>query len=448
MADMAAGNHPATATTPSAGPPPGSPAETAAASPACPPDPPARYPDGRLPNGIRRSWWKAAVWIRLREVEESVEQAIVAQGWRLGRSGGDRSIDASADQRPNAAATAAAAQAIVTTFREFVWAADDCLTAKTTRRSQLWDLITGDVLMTAFTSLHAAERHRILLLSGDQLMALLPSIRARSNAYLRESDPSRIALDGIPELTSPGHQALAGMQRQILSTVTLAANGQGRAGPSAVDAPAADAQVTQLTGMLGAHQQIAAEAFGAACAAEDMQQTQVRRFRGVLLGTFASLLVPVAALCVTAFMHPALLPMCLHTASAAKSICASGSIAPGSADLPLVLGLGAIGAALAVAKTLAGLNPSGVRYSLSVAQGLLKVALGAITAMLGILLLKTQNLPGVLATQAGLLMAAVVFGYAQQLFTGFIDQRAASLMRAASPTTPPAGSSAASGGVG
>src|SRR6266699_4069033 len=101
--------------------------------------------------------------------------------------------------------------------------------------------------------------------------------------------------------------------------------------------------------MLGSHEQIAAEAFGAACAAEDVQQTQVRRFRGVLLGTFVSLLVPIAVLCVTAFMHPALLPMCLHTA-AANSICASGSAAPGSADLPLVLGLGAIGAALAVAK--------------------------------------------------------------------------------------------------
>ena len=102
-----------------------------------------------------------------------------------------------------------------------------------------------------------------------------------------------------------------------------------------------------------------------------------------------------------------------------------------------MLGLGTIGATLAVAKNLAGLKPVGVRYSLSVAQGLVKVALGAITAVLGLLILQTQtSLPGVLGSQQALLAAAVVFGYSQQIFTGLIDRQASSLMDAASPTTP------------
>lgn len=90
-----------------------------------------------------------------------------------------------------------------------------------------------------------------------------------------------------------------------------------------------------------------------------------------------------------------------------------------------------------MAKNLTGLKPVGVRYSLSVAQGMVKVTLGAITAVLGLLILQTQsNLPGVLGTQQALLASAVVFGYSQQIFTGLIDRQATSLQNAASPATP------------
>ena len=109
-----------------------------------------------------------------------------------------------------------------------------------------------------------------------------------------------------------------------------------------------------------------------------------------------------------------------------------------------VLGLGALGAALSVALNLAGLKPAGVRFSLTVAQGLNKIVLGAITAVLGIIVLRTvTNAPGFLATQAGLMTTAVVFGYSQQLFTRLIDRQANQLMNAASPTTPAAQLSAA-----
>jgi hypothetical protein len=99
-----------------------------------------------------------------------------------------------------------------------------------------------------------------------------------------------------------------------------------------------------------------------------------------------------------------------------------------------VLGIGGVGAALAVARNLAGLKPTGVRYSLSVGQGPIKIAFGAITAMLGIIILSTQTNVGFLASQEGLLTAAVVFGYSQQLFTKLIDQQATDLQKAASST--------------
>jgi hypothetical protein len=76
-----------------------------------------------------------------------------------------------------------------------------------------------------------------------------------------------------------------------------------------------------------------------------------------------------------------------------------------------------------------------VRYALPVAQGLLKIPFGAITAMLGIIILSTQSVPGILGSQAGLLTTAAVFGYSQQVFTRLIDQQATGLMSAASSTT-------------
>lgn len=96
---------------------------------------------------------------------------------------------------------------------------------------------------------------------------------------------------------------------------------------------------------------------------------------------------------------------------------------------------------------LTGLKPAGVRYSLSVGQGLVKLAFGAITAMLGIIILSTQSSVGVLGSQAGLLTTAVVFGYSQQLFTRLIDQQANDLVTAASSTTKAGGAAAHSANV-
>ena len=112
---------------------------------------------------------------------------------------------------------------------------------------------------------------------------------------------------------------------------------------------------------------------------------------------------------------------------------------PSAASVPLILGLGALGAALSVALNLADLKPAGVRFSLTVAQGLNKIVLGSITAVLGIIVLRTvTNAPGFLGTQPGLLTTAVVFGYSQQLFTKLIDRQATQLTNAASPATPAA----------
>jgi hypothetical protein len=62
---------------------------------------------------------------------------------------------------------------------------------------------------------------------------------------------------------------------------------------------------------------------------------------------------------------------------------------------------------------------------LPAALAALKLPTGAITAFLGLLLMRGQFVPGLSAldTSAQILAWALVFGYAQQLFTRFVDRQ-------------------------
>jgi hypothetical protein len=89
---------------------------------------------------------------------------------------------------------------------------------------------------------------------------------------------------------------------------------------------------------------------------------------------------------------------------------------------------------------------AGTRYSLSVAQAALKVALGGMFGFLGIIFLQAGLVTFLqLKSQAQILSYAFIFGYSQQLLTRLIDKQATSLTSDASPTTPaPATGSSAS----
>jgi hypothetical protein len=371
---------------------------------------------------IKHAAWKTAVWDRLRQVEADVDQSVGALGWKISKTStlnqnngtGNRKVEITGAPDPETEAPGACA--LIRKVYQFIEAADECLDASGKHRYFGLDFLTGNLLMSAYANLHAAERNRVLLFSESQLAASLPSIRCRAAAYLKVDDPVRLALDRVPDITTQARQTLDQFQQQVT-------------GPP----PELAQMATQLTPMLGNDQRIAAEALGAAFAIEDQQQGRVRRFRSVLFGTFFALLILVAILSFLGFHDPRLISLCVNRHAKPGRICPSGRGKPKPADMSLILGFGGIGASLAVARHLTALK-LGVRYSLSVAEGLLKVALGAITAVLGILLLRTQTeFVGILATQAGILTAAVVFGYGQQLFTGLIDRRATVVLDAASP---------------
>ena len=453
---------------------------------------------------IRRTTWKVDVLDRLCAVREDVRRAVSAAGWVLNEDGDTPRIclhDQSAPPGQDTQGTTtqddasirlmSEAQAVVETTYQYIRKTEETLKRLPKRRQRLWDVLTGGLLMSAYVTMHAAESTRVLLLSSDQLAAILPLIRKRATAFLPADDPSSDALKTIPDPTQPAHQAVAGRVQTQAGPVPSPAQAPGTGNnpppgaqsgddanaasdsnavgdpgqPTDANAsrngdppgnqnggqdqqPSSDSTANQmglsgavvLTDMLGWDQQVAAQVMNEALRAEDRQQLQVRHFRGLLYGATAVLLVVIAVLCLVGALHPTYFPLCWPVAgSHPDMICPTSGSTPSAADVPLVLGLGALGAALSVALNLADLKPAGVRFSLTLAQGLNKIVLGAITAVLGIIVLRTvTNAPGFLGTQPGLLTTAVVFGYSQQLFTRLIDRQASQLTNAASPTTPAA----------
>jgi hypothetical protein len=95
-----------------------------------------------------------------------------------------------------------------------------------------------------------------------------------------------------------------------------------------------------------------------------------------------------------------------------------------------VIGLAA--AAVAAAAALRSIRGSSEPYGLPIALALLKLPLGALTAVLGLLLMRGQFVPGLTAldTTGQIIAWALVFGYGQQLFTQMVDRQAHTVLNA------------------
>jgi hypothetical protein len=109
-------------------------------------------------------------------------------------------------------------------------------------------------------------------------------------------------------------------------------------------------------------------------------------------------------------------------------------------DIPVVEIAGLLAAALAGAFTLRSIQGTSTPYSLPVALAALKLPSGALTAVLGLLLMRGGFIPGLSAldSSAQIIAWAIVFGYAQQLLTRLIDQQANTVLEnVGQPLDPP-----------
>jgi CBS domain containing-hemolysin-like protein len=128
-------------------------------------------------------------------------------------------------------------------------------------------------------------------------------------------------------------------------------------------------------------------------------------------------------------MAPELVPLCSDPGPDGRVCPTGGSTSRG--DALLVQFAGILGAAVATIFSIRKLRGSHDPYSLSVALALLKLPLGALTALLGLVLIHADLVPGltVVGSATQILAWAIVFGYCQEIFTIFLDRHAIAVMQ-------------------
>jgi hypothetical protein len=192
----------------------------------------------------------------------------------------------------------------------------------------------------------------------------------------------------------------------------------------------------------------------AASSAKLREQVRVRSFRNVLVVTTGLMMLLAALVAAVGALWPTLIPLCFAPEESGQAVvvCPTAQsdpfvpLQPGvtaqpgvqpqdidavvaitatGQDLLVVEFVGLAAAAVAAAAAIRRVKGSSERASLPVVLAVLKLPTGAITAFLGLLLMRGQFVPGLSAldTSAQILAWALVFGYAQQLFTRLVDQQ-------------------------
>ncbi|MCI0686123.1 MAG: hypothetical protein L0Y54_02635 [Sporichthyaceae bacterium] len=105
---------------------------------------------------------------------------------------------------------------------------------------------------------------------------------------------------------------------------------------------------------------------------------------------------------------------------------------PGDWAIVVIALMGLLGGSLAAAVSIRNLRGTSAPYDVPIALAMLKVPLGAFTAIIGLVAIRGEFVPGLTAldSQEQILAYALVLGFAQQVFTRLLDRRAEDLLQA------------------
>lgn len=147
---------------------------------------------------------------------------------------------------------------------------------------------------------------------------------------------------------------------------------------------------------------------------------RARTFRAMILGAAVLVAGSAVALAVLGYLAPSSLPMC--TATGDTCVTAGGDR---RLDVTVVAVIGAAAGTLSGTVALRRLRGTTTPYRVPLALALLKVPTGALTAVLGVLLLRSGLAGTTLEPDSGaaLLGGVVVLGLAQELLTRLADQQ-------------------------
>lgn len=289
------------------------------------------------------------------------------------------------------------------------------------RIKRLWRGVTGASFERTLANLDAAEVHLLRAAPSCALIPALPSVLAHVNRYLPKHDPRRQALDRI-----------AGHHGERLLNEPKALMGHAR-----------------RDALWHAQRELVLSAQHAANSQRRRDLIRLRTFRNLLLGGIAVFAVIGIWLGMLGSISPTTIPLCFTPEAEGRvtvvcpraetplgPVSADGDLDPAIArtatggDVWLVELIGALGAALAGAAALRNLGSNSTPYAVPVTLAFFKLPTGAVTAVVGLLLMRADFVPGLSAldSSAQILGWAVVFGIAQQLVTQFADSQAAGLL--------------------
>jgi len=290
----------------------------------------------------------------------------------------------------------------------------------------------GALLERAMSNLDAAEAQLLNIAPPDYVLGQMPCLLRSVKCHLVPTDPRRQEMERIarklglddadqPLLEQPTEEDLKDKRKTV-------ENERGKI----------------VTAMRGAR------------SAALREQVRLRSFRNVVLVTALLMTLLAIGVAITGWVRPTLIPLCFAPQESGQAVvvCPTAQSAPfpttpqstGSTqspgtqvqdiddaiqqtatpqDLLVVELVGLTAATVAAAAAIRGIRGSSERHGLPVALAMLKLPTGAITAFLGLLLMRGQFVPGLSAldTSAQILAWALVFGYAQQLFTRLVDRQ-------------------------
>lgn len=281
----------------------------------------------------------------------------------------------------------------------------------------------GALIERAMSNLDAAEANLLQLAPPSYLVGQMPCLLNQVRRHLSSTDPRRRAVERVArrlgvesDPPSDSGRRTAREQQDI---------------------------VTEQRSML-------VSAVRAASSAALREQLRVRSFTVVVVITTVVMAGLAILLAILGLRSPSTVPLCFQPERSGQTVIVcptaqsalvdtaadSGPARPdvddlvrvtaGRGDLFIVELVGLIAAAVAAASAIRGIRGSSEPYGLPVALAAFKLPTGAVTAVLGLLLMRGQFIPGLSAldTSAQIIGWALVFGYAQQLFTRLVDQQA------------------------
>lgn len=280
--------------------------------------------------------------------------------------------------------------------------AETCLTGP----SNPMEWLRGTRVEAAWTNIHAAHARLMEVAGPEQVSALVIDVRSAVASYLPRSHAWAKRLAAWQVTEAEGVPVLTDVDRELLSN-----------------------------------------ALRQAYEANAEMYTRLRRFRNILVGTAVLFATMAVALSVLGALSPKTLPLCFEVPAATtgaegeaavRQSCPTGAQGPSGGDVALVGLLGLVGGAVGAMPSVTSSSRATVTtYTLRVSRMLLKIGLGPVAAIVGLLFLRAGVVPGfdVLDRQGEILGYAVVFGVSQQLITRIADRHAERVLKSASSET-------------